>query len=199
MQVMVILAHPYEKSFNAAIYDCVADSLKACGHAILCHDLYSECFDPIYAPNELATGSSQDTRIIAYQNELLDSDGLVIVHPNWWGQPPAILKGWIDRVLLEKIAYKFGVEDQGGGIPQGLFCGKKALVFNTSNTAADREKNFFGDPLDLIWKKCIFEFCGITDYCRKTFSIVADSTEQVRKEWLCEVRSITTRFFPENR
>jgi len=36
-------------------------------------------------------------------------DGIVIVHPNWWGQPPAILKGWVDRVIRPGVAYEFQV------------------------------------------------------------------------------------------
>ena len=39
-------------------------------------------------------------------DEIAEADGIVVVHPNWWGQPPAMLKGWIDRVLRVGVAYR---------------------------------------------------------------------------------------------
>jgi NAD(P)H dehydrogenase (quinone) len=48
--------------------------------------------------------------------EIADVDG-IIVHPNWWGQPPAILKGWVDRVLRPGVAYRFLEGDAGEGVP----------------------------------------------------------------------------------
>ena len=59
------------------------------------------------------------------------------------GQPPAILKGWIDdRVLRPGIAYEFIEEDSGEGVPNGLLKAKSALVFSTSNTESHREKMY---------------------------------------------------------
>ena len=54
-------------------------------------------------------------------------------------QPPAILKGWIDRVMRPGVAYEFLEGDSGEGVPNGLLKAKTALVFNTSNTPEDRE------------------------------------------------------------
>jgi len=47
-----------------------------------------------------------------------EASGIVIVHPNWWGQPPAILKGWVDRVLRPGVAYEFTEGDQGKVSPK---------------------------------------------------------------------------------
>jgi len=46
------------------------------------------------------------------------ADGIVFVHPDWWGMPPAILKGWIDRVLRSGVTYQFLEGDDGEGIPK---------------------------------------------------------------------------------
>jgi len=54
-----------------------------------------------------------------------------VVHPNWWGQPPAILKGWIDRILRPGVAYQFLEGDAGEGVPVGLLKAETALIFNT--------------------------------------------------------------------
>jgi len=65
--------------------------------------------------------------------EFGQADGIIIIHPNWWGQPPAILKGWIDRVIRTGIAYEFKEGDSGEGIPKGLLKAGAAMIFNTSN------------------------------------------------------------------
>jgi len=131
--------------------------------------------------------------------EISEAKGIVIIHPNWWGQPPAILKGWVDRVIRPGVAYEFIGEDKGEGVPNGLLKAKTAIVFNTSNTEREREKNVFGDPLETIWKNCIFGLCGVKNFYRKMFSIVVLSSQEQRKEWLNEVRHTITKYFPKNR
>ncbi len=129
-------------------------------------------------------------------DELRRAGGLVVVHPNWWGQPPAILKGWIDRVIRAGVAYEFIGADMGEGVPAGLLAGKTGLVFNTSDTPQERERSVFGDPLELIWKKCIFEFCGITRHHRVMYNVVVTSTPAQRAAWLADVERIIDEYFP---
>ena len=137
-----------------------------------------------------------DPVIARHCREIATADGIVFVHPDWWGMPPAILKGWIDRVLRPGVAYRFAETDSGEGIPEGLLVAGAVLVFNTSNTPAVREQEVFGDPLERIWKDCIVSFCGVRMFRRRMFSVVVTSTEQQRKAWLSEVREITRETFP---
>jgi putative NADPH-quinone reductase len=126
---------------------------------------------------------------------IANAEGIIIIHPNWWGQPPAILKGWIDRVIRPGVAYEFIEEDTGEGIPNGLLKADQALVFNTSNTETARENRVFGDPLETIWKNCIFDLCGIKNFYRRTFNIIVTSTESQRNKWLEEVRQTVAKYF----
>lgn len=189
MIVSVIVAHPYDQSFNHAIFKSVCLRLKQLDITTHAHDLYAENFNPLLTRDELGSDLSRDKLVNQYARELLESDILIVIHPNWWGQPPAILKGYIDRVFRPTYCYDFPPGDTGGGIAIGKLQGKYGIVFNTSNTAEEREEKYFGDPLERIWKHCIFDFCGINRYYRKTFKIVADSTEQQRKQWLTEAES----------
>lgn len=97
------------------------------------------------------------------------------------------------------IAYQFLEGDAGGGIPQGLLKAKEALVFNTSNTKTKREKNVFGDPLETIWKNCIFGFCGVNNFQRRMFNVVVTSSEAQRQSWLTNVKKDIDIFFPKFR
>jgi NAD(P)H dehydrogenase (quinone) len=195
MNISVILAHPNRGSFNHAIAETAVVALKVNGHRVFFHDLYAERFDPILTNAEIPRDAPLDPVISRHCEEIAEAEGIVIVHPNWWGQPPAILKGWVDRVIRPGVAYRFLDGDSGAGVPMGLLNAKVALVFNTSNTAQERERTIFGDPLENLWKTCIFSFCGVPLFHRRMFSVVVTSSEEERKEWLSLVDSDIRRLF----
>lgn len=195
MNVLVILAHPEAHSFNYGIAKTVTDTLSANNHTVIFHDLYKEKFNPLLYAGEIPEKASLPPVIKQHSDDLQKADGIVIIHPNWWGQPPAILKGWIDRVIRPGIAYRFIEGDNGEGVPLGLLKAKTALVFNTSNTPAAREDGVFGDPLETIWKNCILKFCGIENVYRKMFRIMVTSTPEQRKLWLNEIAETVNNCF----
>jgi putative NADPH-quinone reductase len=196
MRISVILGHPEPESFNHAIAEAAVEALEMNGHLVSYHDLYGEGFDPILPGPEIPRGGALDPSVQIHCDEIAGADGIVIVHPNWWGQPPAILKGWVDRVIRPGVAYEFAEGDGGEGVPVGLLRARSALVFNTSNTPERREMEAFGDPLETLWKRCIFGLCGVADVRRRTFSVVVTSTLEERREWLAEVREIVGARFP---
>ncbi|MBW2560316.1 MAG: NAD(P)H-dependent oxidoreductase [Deltaproteobacteria bacterium] len=199
MRVSVILAHPDKESFNHAIAAAVVETLNQNGHAVCFHDLYQEKFDPILPTEEIPEDAPLPPEIEKHCTEISEAEGIIVIHPNWWGQPPAILKGWVDRVIRPGVAYEFLEGDTGEGVPNGLLKAKAALVFNTSNTDTEREKDIFGDPLETIWGKCIFDLCGVHTFYRKMFSVIVVSSEEQRKGWLKEVRQTISEYFPKNR
>jgi len=195
MMVSVILAHPQEGSFNHALAQAVVERIAGNGHTVFFHDLYKEGFDPLLLNEEIARDALLPRSIAQHCREIAEADGIIVVHPNWWGQPPAILKGWVDRVIRPGIAYEFVEGDSGGGVPKGLLKASVAIVFNTSNTETEREKAIFGDPLETIWKNCIFGLCGVEKFYRRMFSVVVTSSERQRNEWLDETRKDIDSFF----
>ena len=197
MIVSVILAHPNKESFNHAIASTVVEALQKNGHDVNFHDLHEEKFDPILPFKEFLEDAHLPLEIEKHCKEISDADGIVIIHPNWWGQPPAILKGWVDRVIRPGVAYEFLEGDNGEGIPNGLLKAKSALVFNTSNTETEREQKVFKDPLETIWKNCVFDLCGVFDFYRRMFNIIVTSSEEQRKEWLHEVRQTIDKYYPK--
>jgi NAD(P)H dehydrogenase (quinone) len=199
VKISVIFAHPDSKSFNHAIARTVVERLENNGHSGYFHDLYEENFDPLIAGKEITKDAPLPQAIREHCEEIAEADGIVIVHPNWWGQPPAILKGWIDRVIRPGVAYEFLEGDSGEGVPKGLLQARAAIIFNTSNTDQEREKNVFGDPLELIWKHCVFGLCGVPVFYRRTFSVVITSTETQRKRWLDEVKAMIDKVFPSEK
>lgn len=196
MNISIILAHPNRGSFNHAIAAATVAALKQNGHEIRFHDLYGEKFDPILPAEEIPKDAPLPRTVELHCSEISQADGIIIIHPNWWGQPPAILKGWIDRVIRPDVAYEFLDGDGGEGVPNGLLQARTAVVFNTSNTGSEREQTIFGDPLELLWKNCIFDLCGVEQFYRRMFNIVVTSSTDQRKNWIEEVGRTIADHFP---
>ena len=196
MNILVVLAHPGPGSFNHALADAVRAALRGAGHEVVFRDLCAEKFDPLLPADEIPAGAALPPSIRRHCAELKAADGIVVVHPNWWGQPPAVLKGWIDRVIRPGVAYRFAEGDNGEGVPVGLLKARAAVVLNTSNTAAAREQTAFGDPLEAIWKRCIFDLCGVRDFPRRMFAVVVAATPEQRAAWLAEAAALCRRVFP---
>ena len=191
MKVLVILGHQRQGSFCHALTDAAVGQLKADGHEVIVHDLYEEGFDAILPDSEIGRDVEIDPIVQQHCDELMEVDGYLVVHPNWWAGPPAILKGWVDRVLRQGLAYSFG---EGGVI--GHLTGKTAVVITTSNTPRDVELKVFGDPLENLWKTCIFGFCGVEDFTRRNFESIVLSTTEERAGWLEETKGIMQEKFP---
>ncbi|MFJ9953465.1 NAD(P)H-dependent oxidoreductase [Kitasatospora sp. NPDC091207] len=188
-RIGVYLAHPRPGSFNHALFEAVVDELRGRGCEVLAHDLCAEGFPAALTAEETGTVSAatgtDDPRLALHRAEVATLDALVLVHPNWWGMPPAVLTGWVQRVLAPGVAYKLGTAD---GEPAGLLRAGRALVLNTSDTPAERERDEFGDPLQRIWAACVLPYVGVTDVRRTVFRTVTDSTDADRARWLRQAR-----------
>ncbi|MFF3772434.1 NAD(P)H-dependent oxidoreductase [Streptomyces sp. NPDC002232] len=189
MRVAVYLAHPRAGSFNHAVFDAVVGELRERGAEVVAHDLCAEGFPAVLSADETGTveeaGRAQESQVALHRAEVATVDAMVFVHPNWWGMPPAVLAGWVQRVLVPGVAYKLGAAE---GEPVGLLKVSKALVLNTSDTPAEREDSEFGDPLERIWSACVLPYVGVSEVRRVVFRTVADSTEETRGDWLDQAR-----------
>ena len=191
MKILLILGHPKSNSFNGAIAEQAMSILKHLGHEVVFHDLYQERFEPIFQADE---ENLPDEKLPAFLQEHLrqfkEADGVVFVHPNWWGGPPAILRGWIDRVVRANSCYQFtkdGVVSHVGG--------KIVQIFSTSNTPRDIEMSVYGDPIENFWKTVVFGLLGTKSFERRNFESVIISTAEERQSWLTEVAEILKRRF----
>lgn len=203
MRILSLVAHPRASSFCHAISDRVRNALSDAGHDVVHHDLYAEGFDPCLKADEAYTvgdtletalSRAEDPVVRRHRSDIAAADGLLVVHPNWWGKPPAILSGWMDRVLVPGVAYRLRTAD---GLPEGLLAVRTALVLNTSDTPALREETELGDPLESIWGRCVLPYCGIEVYRRHVFRPVVGSSDEERTGWLAEAETIgRTAFAP---
>jgi NAD(P)H dehydrogenase (quinone) len=193
MQALLVVAHPHTTSFNHAMADMAATVLRQAGYTLAVHDLYAEGFNPVQPTTESANTTSTDALVEQHCADLRAADLILIFHPNWWSQPPAIMKGWLDRVFRLNTAYGYPEGVGFEGLPVGLLKARHALVFNTSNTPMPRELDVFGDPLESLWRTSVFALCGVASVQRRMFCPVAGSTPEERARWLNEVRAMVQR------
>ncbi|MGI4731826.1 MAG: NAD(P)H-dependent oxidoreductase [Janthinobacterium lividum] len=129
----VVITHPGPDSFDHAIANTYGDAVRSAGGEVIVRDLYAIGFDPVLKGAEEPGPRHDDpTPDVAVEIDLLRrSDVLVLVYPIWFGGAPAMLKGYVDRVL------GFGVVPDAieAGLPSRLLGGKKLLSFTTSATS----------------------------------------------------------------
>ena len=193
MKALLVVANPSLESFSHALVEVGRSTLLTRGYDVNFHDLYAERFNPVQPTGELDNVISLDPLVEQHCAELKQADLVLVSHPNWWGQPPAILKGWIDRVFRLGTAYGYPLGARPEGEPVGLLKVRAAVVRNTSNTPAEREAVVFGDPLDAVWKQCVFGLCGVSRVERRMFGPVSGSTTEQRGVWLAEAQGMVER------
>ncbi len=184
MNASVVLAHPDPGSFNHAVAEAAAHGLEGAGYAVTLHDLYAEGFDPCLRASEIASTSFADALAERYAAEILEADAIVVVHPSWFFQVPAILKGWVDRVLREGVAFTMGEH----GV-QGRLRARWALVVTTANAPHEDEVHRLGDPLTTFWRACVFEPAGVATVERMVLAPIRGSSLEGRRAWLERVRA----------
>lgn len=190
---VIVVAHPRMDSFVHALAQAASAALTEAGHDVVLHDLYAEGFDPVLDPREAVTTSDAPFTVGAdpltslYRRELAVADTLVVAHPNWWGKPPAMMAGWMDRVLVPGVVYELPVAK---GVPIPLLRLRRLVVLNTGDTPPQREAEVFGDPLASIWERCVGAYLGEVSVSRLLASPMSGSTPERRAAWLAEARQL---------
>ena len=155
----VVWCHPLRESFTARVADHVARSLEVIGVAVDLVDLYRETFDPRLTADEYARRFSF-APFVQRQGELLEgASRIAVIHPDWWGAPPALLKGWVDRVFRPGIAYEYEGEEFMEKKRVPLLSGKRAIVFTTSDLPPYADES----PIARFWR-LVFGYCGIEHF-----------------------------------
>jgi putative NADPH-quinone reductase len=112
--MLVVYCHPCAESFAAALRDTALASLRAAGHEIRLIDLYAEGFDPVMSADERRgyhTAGENEKPVAEHLAGLRWCEGLIFIYPTWWYGPPAMLKGWLDRVWIPHAT--FGMPEPG--------------------------------------------------------------------------------------
>lgn len=141
MNVLIVHAHNEPRSFNSALKDCAVEQLSAAGHEVQVSDLHAMDWNPVASAADFGSRANPDYLVYALEQrhnyeagtlapdiaaeiaKVQWCDLLILNFPLYWFSTPAILKGWIDRVMISGVFYGGKrIYDRGG------MCGKRALV-----------------------------------------------------------------------
>jgi NAD(P)H dehydrogenase (quinone) len=151
---VVILAHPASTSFNALVARTYCEAVGRLGQEAVLRDLYALGFDPVLKdaerPGEHPLPPARD---VADELAIIQqADVVVLVYPIWFGAPPAMMKGYLDRVLGHGVTAQ-GLQ-RGNGSP--MLKGKPLVSITSSGTSKfwldqqhqlDALRTLFGDYL----------------------------------------------------
>jgi len=187
MKVLIVLAYPKQEGFNRAIAEQVLDYFrKDPSHQVDFIDLYAEHYDPVLSVDELPRKFSFDETTLRYQQLITEANRVVFIHPDWWGGPPAILKGFLDRVFRPGVAYGFREADFRNADTPGLFSEKRFDVCITTDAQNPDGKDSTAPswPTARVWKEQVLEFCGVKAVQIHVFWNLRGSTYAERKAYL---------------
>jgi putative NADPH-quinone reductase len=158
-RALLVVAHPRPDSLTGQVAERARQRLEAAGHRVDLLDLYAEGFDPRLTPEDEPEWGNRDkaysAEVLAHMQRIDVADAIVVVFPVWWYAPPAILKGWIDRVWNYGFAY---------GRSRPRLAGKRMVWIGL---AQGSQADFAGigtdEAMDRQLRVGVSNFCGIED------------------------------------
>jgi len=197
MRVLVVFNHPYGRSFCSAILETTLAGLQAAGHECDVIHLDDDGFDPVMRSKDLrafvmarespeAALQLVDPQVADYGRRLEQAEHAVFIFPIWWELMPALMKGFVDKVIFPGIAYE-QTDGRGSGMVTRLRKLRGLTVITTMNTPSLIYRLLFGNAIKKTLLLGTFWKIGIKN--RKWISLtnVKACTEERRQNWLHQI------------
>lgn len=171
MRVLVVIAHPRAQSFTHATAARFCEGLRLAGHEPDVLDLYTADFDPRVTPAEL--DGKLPPLVQQQQAQLTAAGGLALIYPLWWAGPPALLQGWLQRVLTQDFAF---VPGAGGRLQL-----RGELVVNIGSRDAGQYGRYIEPMLGVL------AYCGMQDVrVQANWGVYAGTERQLLERYLAQ-------------
>lgn len=161
MKVLVIYCHPNHQSLSYAFLQQVLRGSE--GNDTISEvqvlDLYAERFDPVlvFDEHKRRRDMHKDPELERHREQLKWADKLVFIYPIWWGRPPAMLLGYIDRLFASGFAYR----DHGKLLPEGLLKGKSAVCISVMKGPAFYPLLWLNNAHKVLMRKALLQYVGV--------------------------------------
>ncbi|MEH8017106.1 NAD(P)H-dependent oxidoreductase [Rheinheimera muenzenbergensis] len=187
-KVLIISVHSDAERLGQALASAYADAATAAGHHVRWLQLDKLNFNPVLPGYGNALPLEQDLQ--SAQADLLWAEHISLVYPIWWGSVPALLKGFLDRVLLPGFAFKY---QPGKKYPQPLLTGKTAHLLLTMDTPPWYFRWIYRAPGLQQISRTTLAFCGIRPLKSLMLGPVISSTAVQRQRWLKQAGQLAQR------
>lgn len=193
MNVLIVFAHPTQGSYNHAVLAIAREELEAAGHTVKVADLYAEGFQPAMLTEDFAQfdGEAMPEEIIREQQRVEWSDAIVFIFPYWWWSMPAILKGWVDRV----ISYGWAWLDPGKPDLSPLPPRKVLVLTSAGASKAQLAKRGYDTAFDTQLRVGVFGYCNFPEVTIKfLYDVYPEADPEVCTQRLEEARLEVRKF-----
>ncbi len=184
IRVLVICGHPRKGSYCHALMDAYADGAARAGAEVRRLDVMDLDFD-IHVRNHSPNQQPCEAGIARARELIAWAQHIVFVYPTWWGTMPALLKGFLDRVLTPGFAFD---ETDDPAVWERRLEGRSAHLLVTMDTPPWVYRFIYGQPGHNAMRKATLGFCGITPAFVTAFGPVKPAGEIQRKSWLEKAR-----------
>jgi putative NADPH-quinone reductase len=185
-KVLLILGHPAGDSFCGALAERYRQAATAAGHEVQLLRLGELAFDPLLHRG-YAGAQPLEPDLLAAQEHIRWAQHLVFVFPVWWGGVPALLKGFLDRVLLPGFAFRYR---KGSPFPEKLLKGRTAHLLVTMDTPPWYYRWFQRMPALHQMRRTTLAFCGIRSLRTQVYGPLLNASAQRRESWLGKVEAL---------
>ena len=188
-QILVIVGNPAPDSYDDALADAYVAGARAAGAETRLLRLRELTFDPILHDGYRRI-QELESDLRGAQADLRWCRHLVIVYPVWWGSVPALLKGFLDRVLHPGFAYKVHENDP---LFDKLLTGRTGHLVATSDAPAFWMRLAYRNCDATMMRKAVLQFCGIAPVGLTRIGRIRGSTPEYRARWIERVRKLGER------
>ncbi|WP_125708212.1 NAD(P)H-dependent oxidoreductase [Lacticaseibacillus porcinae] len=190
-KTVIVTSHPYAGSFCHALMEAAKQGAQQQGHAVDVIDLEADGFDPVMHSADLIgflKHKAQDEQAVDYIERVKQADHLILVFPIWWELMPAMMKGFIDKVVFpgETFDYTKG----GTGMTSLLTNLKSTTIMTTMNTPKALYRFVFGDAIQRALIRGTFRKMGLKQVQWFSCNMVKKSSDNKRQQWLAQAEKI---------
>jgi putative NADPH-quinone reductase len=189
MRILIVVGHPLGNTFCNALAEAYREGAEASGHQAQLVALHTLAFDPILHTGYRSLQPLEPGLQAAY-DALASCDHLVIVFPLWCGDMPALLKGFIERILQPDLIARANTEH---AMNWSIFRNKTARVVITMGMPVSIYRFWYGGYACKLLSRNILNFIGIRPVRHTLFGMLGTSTPEQRTRWLANMRSFGRR------
>ena len=191
-RTLIVYAHPYDGSFNHAVLEAATSALAKAGRPYDVVDLYADGFDPRMPAEELALyteGGTLDPLVSHYQKLIEGASRIIVIAPIWWSELPAIVKGFVDKVMKQNWAY----HPTASGVKGHLGHIKRVLVLTTSTSPTWFLRRFSGNYVSSVFLGAALKQVGMSGRTWVNFGKVGKASRGQHKKHLKRVARLVVK------
>jgi putative NADPH-quinone reductase len=192
-RILVVVGHPIRDTLNHALAHAYTDAAHTNGAEVRVHDLAGERIPSTENTDQLRVRHG-DTAHLApivrrYIDDLRWAQHVVVLFPQWWGTYPAVLKEYLDRVVLSGVTFR----NRRGLLPLRMLTGRTARILMTADGPGWWNRMRYRNAAETSLARATFEYCGVRMAGVTRFMKVRFSTPERRAGWLVRAAALGAR------